>query len=45
MITLTDEQIEKEYHMHHAIADVKNVLQDLKDDAIIQAPRHRPSGG
>lgn len=39
MITLTDEQIEKEYHMHHAIADVKNVLQDLKDDAIIQAPR------
>ncbi|WP_271401828.1 ornithine cyclodeaminase family protein [Salinicoccus roseus] len=39
MITLTDEQIEKDYHMHHAIADVKNVLQDLKDDAIIQAPR------
>lgn len=39
MITLTDDQIEKQYHMHHAIEDVKNVLQDLKDDAIIQAHR------
>ncbi|WP_234960446.1 hypothetical protein [Salinicoccus halodurans] len=37
MITLSDDQIEKEYRMHHTITDIKNVLQDLKDDAIILA--------
>ncbi len=39
MITLTDEQIQKEYLMKHAIEDVKHVLQDLRDDGILQSVR------
>lgn len=39
MITLTDEQIQEKYLIKHAIEDVGNILQDYRNDAIIQAVR------
>lgn len=39
MITLTDEQIQEKYLIKHAIEDVGNILQDCRNDAIIQAVR------
>lgn len=39
MITLTDEQIQEKYSISHAIRDVKDILQDYREDAIVQAVR------
>lgn len=39
MITLTDEQIQKKYMMQHAIQDVENILEDYRNDSIVQAVR------
>lgn len=39
MITLTDEQIQEKYSIGHAIRDVKDILQDYREDAIVQAVR------
>ncbi|WP_411843851.1 ornithine cyclodeaminase family protein [Salinicoccus sp. HZC-1] len=39
MITLTDEQIQEKYLIDHAIEDVKNILEDLRNDAIVQSVR------
>lgn len=39
MITLTDEQIQEKYSISHAIRDVKDILRDYREDAIVQAVR------
>lgn len=39
MITLTDEQIQEKYLIGNAIRDVKDILHDYRDDAIVQAVR------
>ncbi|WP_020008140.1 ornithine cyclodeaminase family protein [Salinicoccus albus] len=46
MIRLTDEQIQEKYSVAHAIEDVKSILQDLRDDQIVQSVRTvLPAGG
>ncbi len=39
MITLTDEQIQEKYLIRHAIDDVRNILEDFRNDSIVQAVR------
>ena len=39
MITLTDKDIEAKYKITHAIEDVKNILDDYKNDQIVESIR------
>ena len=39
MITLTDNEIEGKYKMGHAIDDVKNILNDYKNDQMVESIR------
>lgn len=39
MIILTDQEIQKEYKIQHAIEDVKSILNDYKNDQIVESVR------
>lgn len=39
MITLTDKEIEEKYKIHHAIEDIKLILDDYRNDQIVESVR------
>lgn len=39
MITLTDKEIEERYKIHHAIKDIKSILNDYRNDQIVESIR------